>query len=106
MSDKFEITGVVHAIPKARNDKYASFVLLVPDGKYPQYVPFEHKTDTISAPSIGDEVKVTFNVRGREWTSPQGEVKYFGTLSAWKVEVTKRSEYHAPAPTFEDPIPF
>jgi hypothetical protein len=36
--------------------------------------------------NVGDEVKVEFSVRGREWRSPQGETKYFVTLDVWKVE--------------------
>jgi len=35
---------------------------------------------------VGDEVKVMFNLRGREWTSPSGEVKYFNSLDAWRIE--------------------
>ena len=35
---------------------------------------------------IEDELKVSINIRGREWKSPQGEVKYFNTLEAWRVE--------------------
>ncbi len=31
-------------------------------------------------------VEVFFNLRGREWTSPQNEVKYFNTLDAWKIQ--------------------
>jgi hypothetical protein len=36
---------------------------------------------------IGQTVEVSINLRGREWTSPTGEVKYFNTLEAWKIEV-------------------
>ena len=34
----------------------------------------------------GEQVEVSFNLRGREWTSPQGEVRYFNTLDAWRIE--------------------
>jgi hypothetical protein len=34
---------------------------------------------------VGDEVEVGINLRGREWTSPQGEVKYFNTIQGWKI---------------------
>ena len=34
---------------------------------------------------VGDMVDVTFNVSTNEWTSPQGELKYFTTLQAWKI---------------------
>ncbi|HEY1040372.1 MAG TPA: DUF3127 domain-containing protein, partial [Bacteroidia bacterium] len=30
--------------------------------------------------------KVSFNLRGREWNSPQGETKYFNTIDAWRLE--------------------
>jgi hypothetical protein len=33
----------------------------------------------------GDEIRVQFNLRGREWNGPQG-IKYFNTLEAWRIE--------------------
>lgn len=36
---------------------------------------------------VGQRVKVHFNLQGREWTSPQGEVKYFNTVVGWKIEL-------------------
>lgn len=98
-SPRFEIAGTVHAIPPPRNDTYASFVLMVEDGKYAQYIPFEHKRDQITGVNVGDEMKVTFNARGREWKNPTtGEVKWFGTFFAFKVDVTKRGELYPPPP--------
>jgi hypothetical protein len=38
---------------------------------------------------VGDQVRVTFNVRGREWKSPQGETKYFNSLDVWKLEAAR-----------------
>ena len=35
---------------------------------------------------VGQRVKVYVNIRGREWTSPQGEIKYFNTIEGWKIE--------------------
>jgi hypothetical protein len=55
---------------------------------YPQQVSFQLTQDkcaSIDALNRGEEVKVHFNLRGREWNGPQG-VKYFNTLEAWKVE--------------------
>ena len=34
---------------------------------------------------VGQSVKVDFNVNTNDWTSPQGDLKYFTTLQAWKV---------------------
>ena len=55
---------------------------------YPQYVTFQINQDRVSLVdnfAVGDKIEVTFNLRGREWTNPQGEKKYFNTLEAWPV---------------------
>lgn len=65
---------------------------------YPQYVKFEMTQDRcslIDGVEVGDKLEVTFNLRGREWTNPQGEKKYFTTLDAWRVQ--KVAEQTAPA---------
>ena len=57
--------------------------------QYPQHVTFQltqDKTSIIDNYNVGEEVKVSFNLRGREWTSPQGDVKYFNTIDAWRIE--------------------
>lgn len=57
--------------------------------KYPQYVTFQFVNDNcayLDSFNPGENVTVTFNVRGREWKSPDGGVKYFNTLEAWKLE--------------------
>ena len=57
--------------------------------EYPQDVLFQlvqAKCDLGDKFVEGQEVEVSFNLRGREWTSPQGEVKYFNTLDAWRIE--------------------
>ncbi len=65
------------------------FVLEIQDGNFPQFVSFtavKDKIEDLENYEIGDDVKVNFNLRGREWTSPSGEVKYFNTLEVWKFE--------------------
>lgn len=55
---------------------------------YPQHVSFQlaqEKCGVLDAYNEGDELKVQFNLRGREWNGPQG-IKYFNTLEAWRVE--------------------
>ena len=37
----------------------------------------------------GQQVEIFFDLKGREWTSPQGEKKYFNSLQAWKVTSTE-----------------
>ena len=63
------------------------FVLLTQE-QYPQPINIEllgDKIDLIDAHKIGDLVNVGINLRGREWTSPQGETRYFNTITAWKI---------------------
>ena len=55
---------------------------------YPQFLSFQLNQDKCSILdnfNIGDELKVSFNLRGREWNSPQG-IKYFNTIEAWRIE--------------------
>lgn len=69
--------------------KKREFVITDNGSKYPQHISFQlsqDKCDIIDTYNVGDEIKVQFNLQGREWTSPKGEVKYFNTLDAWKVQ--------------------
>jgi hypothetical protein len=55
---------------------------------YKQYISFslvQDKVELISEYQVGEEIVVSFNLRGREWTSPSGEVKYFNTLECWRL---------------------
>jgi hypothetical protein len=55
---------------------------------YPQHVSFQvtqDKCSMLDQYNPGDELRVQFNLRGREWNGPQG-IKYFNTLEAWRIE--------------------
>jgi hypothetical protein len=55
---------------------------------YPQHVSFQvtqDKCTLLDQFSEGEEIKIHFNLRGREWNGPQG-IKYFNTLEAWRIE--------------------
>jgi hypothetical protein len=55
---------------------------------YPQHVSFQLTQDKCSLLDQfrdGEEIRIHFNLRGREWNGPQG-VKYFNTLEAWRIE--------------------
>lgn len=55
---------------------------------YPQHVSFQVTQDKcamMDSYNPGDELRVQFNLRGREWNGPQG-IKYFNTLEAWRIE--------------------
>lgn len=64
-------------------------VVEIPDDKYPQTVQFEATQDKcglLDSIGTGQEVEITFALRGREWTNPQGEVKVFNTLNLVRIE--------------------
>ncbi len=63
----------------------------------------------------GQRVSVKFNVQGREWTSPQGELKVFNTLDVWRIQPEVQAEksqttQQTPAPVADvvedDDLPF
>lgn len=59
------------------------------DENYPQKMMFElvqDKCDLVSGYNINDNVRVHFNLRGREWSNPQNQVKYFVNLRCWRLE--------------------
>ena len=65
------------------------FVVLDESGQYPQTMLFQSvqdKCEMLNQFKEGDSVEVFFNLRGREWTNQQGEVKVFNTLDAWKIQ--------------------
>lgn len=66
---------------------------------YPQHVSFQVTQDKcaiLDQYNEGEEIKVQFNLRGREWNGPQG-IKYFNTLEAWRIERVTGSNNSVPA---------
>lgn len=64
-------------------------LIMLTQEQYPQPVSIEFLQDKINlldGVSEGENVKVGINIRGREWTSPQGEVKYFNSIVGWRIE--------------------
>lgn len=57
--------------------------------QYPQSILIEFVQDKCAVLDHfeeGQDVKISINLRGREWISPQGEVKYFNTIQGWRIE--------------------
>lgn len=74
--------------------------------QYPEFIKFETIQDKVSlldGLAAGMEVKVEFNLKGRKWTDPQGQTKYFNTLQAWRI--TPQSGEAAAAPPAADKEP-
>ena len=59
------------------------------DSRYAELICFEAhnaRCDMLDDLIPGQPYNVTFNLKGRKWENQSGEVKYFNTLQAWKVE--------------------
>jgi len=63
--------------------------------EYPQVIQFEivqDRCEMLDQFKDGQQVEIHFDLRGREWKNPQGEIKYFNTLQAWKIVSLERQE--------------
>lgn len=47
--------------------------------------------------SVGQMIKVTFDIQGRRWTGQDGTQRVFNTLSAWRIESAENAQAAAPA---------
>jgi hypothetical protein len=87
----FKLSGKIKVIKPTEVSKSFSkreFVIETSD-QYPQLVTFQLTQDKcalLDNIKLGSQVDVSFNLRGREWTSPAGEVKYFNTVEAWRID--------------------
>jgi hypothetical protein len=94
----FKLIGTVKVLNDTVqvSEKFSKREFVVTDttSMYPQDISFQATQDKCSmldAVQVNDQVEVSFNLRGREWTSPQGEVKYFNSLEAWRIEKVGQS---------------
>ena len=85
-------------------------VVEIPDDKYPQIVQFEATQDKCSlldSIGAGQEVEITFALRGREWTNASGDTKVFNTLNLVRIEAVGAMPQPAQvAKEEDDSLPF
>ena len=80
-------------------------IVVSTDEQYPQDISIQFvqdKTDLLNLFQIGQDVKISINLRGREWINPQGEAKYFNTIQGWRIESVGAS---APPPAQASNVP-
>ena len=80
-------------------------LVITTDGQYPQDIIIQFAQGNCAVLDrfqVGQMVKIHFNLKGREWTSPQGEVKYFNTVVGWKIEVIQpMQQYQQPMQQYQ-----
>ncbi len=109
----FTITGKLKVVNETQQIKDTfrkrEFVLTDDSSTYSQHISFQliqDNCDLLNGYQVGEEVKLMFNIRGREWTSPSGEVKYFNSLDVWKLERAGNAvDSAAPMPSEAPPLP-
>jgi hypothetical protein len=90
-----EVTGVLKL--KQDSETFGTFTkrmfVVVTDETYPQMIGLElhqDKVDLIDSYNVGDSIKVSINLRGKEWINPEGVAKYFNSIVAWRIEKTEQ----------------
>jgi len=106
-----EITGKVHEVGQVQqiSDTFKKRDLVIQYAENPQfveYIKFEATQDRVNIfdnLNPGDDVTVSFNLRGRPWTNKDGITSYFNSLVAWRInkvagEQPASAQYNTPAP--------
>lgn len=103
-----EVSGKVKVV-SAEIQVSATFrkreLVVTTDEQYPQHIMIEFtqdKSDLLNNVAVGDAVKVSINLGGREWVNPQGETKYFNSIRGWRIE---KQQAETPAAPQMPPMP-
>lgn len=70
-------------------------MVITTEEQYPQHLLIEFvqdKTSLLDNFQKGQLVKVSINLRGREWINPQGETRYFNSISGWRIEAIQMEQ--------------
>ncbi|MEP5566852.1 MAG: DUF3127 domain-containing protein [Halioglobus sp.] len=114
----YDLTGKIKLIQEAKTFDSGftkrEMVVIVEDGKYPQEINLEFVQDKVAlldALQPGQEVTVTFDIRGREYNG-----RYFNNLQGWKIETAQNAStaatdeqsppFPSPSDFADDDIPF
>lgn len=83
--------------------KKREFVIETSENNFTEQIKFElvqDRTDIIDPYNIGEEIKISFNLKGRKWND-----KYFVNVQAWRIERTSSDSQGNEAPTGFPPPP-
>ena len=87
-----EVQGKIKLIGKTQTfgtDFTKRQLVVITSEQYPQFISIDFIKDKCSILDnykTGDDVKVSINLGGREWINPQGETKYFNSITGWRIE--------------------
>ncbi len=116
-----ELTGTVSKVMDAQQITPTFTkreMVLTTEEQYPQTILVEFtqdKTGLLDNIKSGDKVTVSINIRGREWKSPQGDIRYFTSIQGWRIsaagaggmdEMPPMEEYSSTSSNDDDDLPF
>jgi len=107
-----EIKGKVQEISEVTNvtetfKKRELIVEYAENPQYPEFIKFEALQDKVSLfdnIKVGDQVEVSFNLRGRPWTDRNGKTAYFNSLVVWRITVLTGAQSQNQQPEFASPL--
>jgi len=108
-----EVQGAIKVIREVQEIS-ATFkkreLVITTEEQYPQTLSIEFvqdKTDLLNKFEVGQNVKVSINLRGREWENPQTkEIKYFNSIQGWRIELLENSNTDDDLPPLDNLSPF
>ena len=100
-----EVTGKIKKIDETKTFGASGFrkreMVVTTNEQYPQMLMIEFvqdKCDLLNNFQVGQDVKISINLRGREWINPQGEAVYFNSIQGWRIE-TLQAETSSEVPS-------
>lgn len=100
-----EIQGTIKEIRNTETVGSNNFqkrdLILVTNEQYPQTLCIQFVQDKCSildSFGIGEMVTVSINLKGREYISPIGEIKYFNTIQGWRIARDTQVSTEQPTP--------
>tara|TARA_B100000809_G_scaffold44746_1_gene39120 strand:+ start:486 stop:824 length:339 start_codon:yes stop_codon:yes gene_type:complete len=107
---KIKVVGELETFASGFTKK---LLVVTTDDQYPQNIGIEFmkdKIDLLNNYAVGQDVKVSINLGGREWINPEGEAKYFNSVTGWRIEKAEGAPEAFTPPTAleeqEDDLPF
>ena len=111
-----ELSGIVKLVGEVKEFGSKGFkkaeLVITTEEQYPQTVAIEFtqkKTELLEKVEVGDNITVHINIGGREWVNPQGETKYFNSISGWRIDKNAGGSEKPPtnpAGEEDDDLPF
>lgn len=104
---RYELKGTLKVVKDEQviSDRFKKreFVVMIDEeSQFPQPILCQFTQDRCSnldGFTSGEQVKVDFYLKGREWSSPSGEIKYFISADAWSIsKLDASAENKAVAP--------